>query len=142
MSYTKKYILQEVLAYLVSVGVPIATTLIVFPDSVSVSAHLSMSFILTIIISLTAFRKKLSALFANSPVVVAWVIILAISAVLKTFADEMLIISISGVASSTGATPLFNMAAKNKEKGNLLKETLMKNEIESKAEAPKGDEPV
>lgn len=139
MSYNQKYWLQQILAYLVSIGIPIATTLIVFPESIQqgTTTSLSMSFVLTIIVSLTAFRKKLATLFENSPVLITWLIVLAFSVALKTFADQMFIIAISGVASSAGATPLFNMAEKNRQKAQLLKEELLKKEINNKVEDKK-----
>lgn len=137
MSYKQKYWLQEILGYLVSVGVPITTTLIVFPDSISTSTStttsLSMSFILTMIVSLAAFKKQLAKVFNNSPSIVTWIVIFVITVVLKKFADEMYIISLTGVVSNMVSTPLFAMASKNKKKMDLLQEELLKNEINKQA---------
>ena len=134
MSYKQKYWLQEILAYLVSVGVPIVTTLVVFPDSVTenVGTSMSMSFVLTIVVSITAFRKQIGKLFEHSPVMVTWIIILVISVVLKNFAEQMFIISLTAVGASAGATPIFNLAHANKQKADLLAEEKLKKEISEK----------
>jgi len=136
LTYSQKYWLFEVIAYLTSIGVPIVTAVVMFPEQLMESTKTSfgLATILTIIVSLTAFRKKIATMFENSTTISAWIIILGVSLVAKYFVDQMLVISLVGVASNLGATPLFKIAENNKTLNLKLKEIKQDKELQEKAQ--------
>ncbi|MCM1043486.1 MAG: hypothetical protein NC350_04700 [Corallococcus sp.] len=124
LTYSQKYWISEIGAYFASLGIPIVTACIMFPEQIMEETKMSvgLALILTVIVSLTVFRKKIAEMFDNSTAVSAWAIILCASLIAKYFVDQMFVISIVGLAANLGATPLFKYADKQKQLNLKLKE--------------------
>ena len=71
--------------------------------------------------SVSVFRAKLKVLFENYTVIMAWGIILLLSALLDQFVYEMKIISLVGLGANIAATPLFKIAETNGELAKAIK---------------------
>ena len=107
----QKHWLSLIGAYLASVGIPIMTCAFVFPVEIVEETHLSISasLIITAIVSVAVFRKKLKTLFENYTVIMAWAIIFLLSILLDQLAYEMKIVSLVGLGANIAATPLFKI---------------------------------
>ena len=129
----QKHWLSLIGAYLASVGVPIATCAIVFPVEIVQETRMSIgaSLIITAIVSVSVFRKKLKALFENYTVIMAWVVIFLLTLLLDQFVYEMKIISLVGLAANIGATPLFKIAETNGELAKAIKLKKQEKEIDA-----------
>lgn len=132
LTYGQKNVLFRVLAYLASVGVPVGTCAIVFPPEIVSDTRMSVSatLILTLIVSITVFRKKLKEAFENYSVVITWAVLFLVSILLESFCNEMKIISLVGLAANVGAMPLFKLSDTNA----ALAEEVKKKQVEIEAE--------
>lgn len=124
--------LFRILAYLSSAGVPVATCAILFPPELQ-ETHLSIgaSLIVTLIISVCVFRKKLAELFENFTIIMTYAIILVICIACNQFISEMITVCIVGLAANLGALPLFKLADSNAELAKAIKEAKLKAEAEA-----------
>ena len=120
-------------AYLISLGIPIGTCAIVFPPEITTDAHLSVSaaFVLTIIVSVTAFRDKLKTLMSNYGVTVFWLILGVVSILLVNFFQEMAVISWVAFGCNVASTPLFSIAKKNDAKLQVIAQKRLEAEIDA-----------
>lgn len=134
LTYNQKYWIAEIVAYLTSLGVPIVTAVIMFPEQIMQDTKMSfgLAIILTVIVSLTVFKKRIVEAFENSTAISAWAIILAICLVAKYFVDQMLVISLVGLGANLGATPIFKIADKNKLLNDKFKELQQDKELQEK----------
>lgn len=132
LTYGQKSILYKILAYLASVGVPIGTAVVMFPPEIveSTSMSINATIILTLIIGVAAFRKKLAELFSNYSVIMTYAVITVISIVAVNFFSEMLTIGLVGLGANIGAMPLFKLADTNEEKAKLVKEEELKAQVQ------------
>lgn len=132
LTYGQKSIIYKICAYLASVGVPIGTAAIMFPPELveSTSMSINATLIITMIIGVAAFRKKLSELFSNYSVIMTYAVITVISVVAVNFFSEMITIGLVGLAANVGAMPLFKLADDNAEKAKLVKEEELKAQIQ------------
>ncbi len=139
LTYGQKSIIYKILAYLASVGVPIGTAAIMFPPEIvqSTSMSINATLIITLVIGVSAFRKKLAELFSNYSVIMTYAVIAVISIIAVNFFSEMLTISLVGLAANVGAMPLFKLGDDNAEKAKLVKEEQLKAEV---AAQTKGDD--
>ena len=136
LSTKQKKWFSLVSAYLISLGIPIATCAIVFPPEITTDAHLSVSasFVLTIVVSVTAFRDKVKSIMSNYGVTVFWLALGVISILLVNFFQEMAVISWVAFGCNVVSTPLFSVAKRNTEKLKLLAEKKLEAEIKVEAE--------
>ena len=104
LTYGQKALIYKILGYLASIGVPIGTAAIMFPPEIveSTSMSISATVILTLIIGVSAFRKKLAELFSNYSVIMTYAVIAVISVVAVNFFSEMLKLHLSDLAQTSG----------------------------------------
>ena len=134
LTYGQKALIYKILGYLASIGVPIGTAAIMFPPEIveSTSMSISATVILTLIIGISAFRKKLAELFSNYSVIMTYAVIAVISVVAVNFFSEMLTISLVGLGANIGAMPLFKLGDNNAELAKLVKEEELKAQVQKK----------
>lgn len=132
LTYGQKKVLYRILAYLASVGVPVGTCAIVFPPEIVSDTRMSVgaTLIITLIVSIAVFRKKLKELFENYSVIITWAVLFLVSVLLEQFCSEMKIISLVGLAANLGAMPLFKLSDNNAE----LADELKKKQVELEAQ--------
>lgn len=132
LSIKQKKWFSLISAYLVSLGIPIATCAIVFPPEITTDAHLSVSatFVLTIIVSITAFRDKVKTIMSNYGVTVFWLICGIVSVLFANFFQELAVISWVAFGSNVASVPLFKIAENNSAKLKLLSDRKLENEID------------
>lgn len=125
LTYGQKKVLYRILAYLASVGIPVGTCAIVFPPEIVSDTRMSVgaTLIITLIVSIAVFRKKLKELFENYSVIITWAVLFLVSVLLEQFCSEMKIISLVGLAANLGAMPLFKLSDTNAELADELKKS-------------------
>ena len=135
----QKALIYKILGYLASIGVPIGTAAIMFPPEIveSTSMSISATVILTLIIGISAFRKKLAELFSNYSVIMTYAVIAVISVVAVNFFSEMLTISLVGLGANIGAMPLFKLGDNNAELAKLVKEEELKAQVQKNVNGSK-----
>lgn len=140
LTYGQKKVLFRILAYLASVGVPVGTCAVVFPPEIVSDTRMSVgaTLIITMIVSIAVFRKKLKEAFENYSVIITWAVLFLVSILLEQFCNEMKIISLVGLASNLGAMPLFKLSEANA----TLADELKKKQVELEAEKGATDETV
>lgn len=131
LTYSQKYWWSIIGAYLTSAGVPLVTCAVLFPAKIVNEAHLSIgaSLILTAIVCIAVFRKRLKQFCENYTIIMVWAIILLFSIMLDKFVYEMKIVSLVGLVSNAIATPLFKIAEANGEMVKAIKEKRKENEV-------------
>lgn len=139
LTYGQKSVIYKILAYLASVGVPIGTAVVMFPPELveSTSMSINATVIITLIIGVAAFRKKLAELFSNYSVIMTYAVISVISIVAVNFFSEMLTIGLVGLGANVGAMPLFKLADSNGEKAKLVKEEELKAQVQKEVNGGK-----
>ena len=139
LTYGQKALIYRILGYLASIGVPIGTAAIMFPPEIveSTSMSISATVILTLIIGISAFRKKLAELFSNYSVIMTYAVIAVISVVAVNFFSEMLTISLVGLGATIGAMPLFKLGDNNAELAKLVKEEELKAQVQKNVNGSK-----
>lgn len=139
LTYGQKALIYKILGYLASIGVPIGTAAIMFPPEIveSTSMSISATVILTLIVGISAFRKKLAELFSNYSVIMTYAVIAVISVVAVNFFSEMLTISLVGLGSNIGAMPLFKLGDNNAELAKLVKEEELKAQVQKNVNGSK-----
>lgn len=139
LTYGQKTLIYKILGYLASIGVPIGTAAIMFPPETveSTSMSISATVILTLIIGISAFRKKLAELFSNYSVIMTYAVIAVISVVAVNFFSEMLTIALVGLGANIGAMPLFKLGDNNAELAKLVKEEELKAQVQKNVNGSK-----
>ena len=139
LTYGQKALIYKILGYLASIGVPIGTAAIMFPPEIveSTSMSISATVILTLIVGISAFRKKLAELFSNYSVIMTYAVIAVISVVAVNFFSEMLTIALVGLGANIGAMPLFKLGENNAELAKLVKEEELKAQVQKNVNGSK-----